>query len=184
MTRELSTELLAAVRAPIVRPFMAAHLDYPAGAVRVCSLPTSVTIGGQVYYGTGAMGEISAIEAGAEARSYGFTLALSGIPGDWAAYLRSQDVQGRAVTITLGLCDEGYAVIGTRTIAVGRMDTQDVQVGERTAVVVACESIAVDWERARIRRYTDADHRARQAGDGFFKYIAAMESIELSWGFA
>ena len=79
MTRELSTGC-SPPSAPVVRPFMAAHLDYPDGAVRVRSLPTSVTIGGQTYYGTGVWGEISAIEAGAEARSYGFTLALSGIP--------------------------------------------------------------------------------------------------------
>lgn len=181
--RDADTALIEASTAHIVRPFMAVDLDYPDGAVRLCSLPHQITIGGNVYYGSGAMGEISALEEGAENRSYGFTLSLSGIPGNWAEYLRGQDVQGRLVTVMIGFVDATYAnVIGTQIITVGRMDTQDVQAGKTTAVLVSCESIAVDWERARVRRCTDIDHRARHPTDGFFKYQAAMENLSLSWG--
>jgi len=182
MTRPAASTMIAAARQPVVRPFMAAELDYPAGTVRVCSLPMPVTIGGQVYHGTGVMGEISALEEGAENRSYGFTLQLSGIPGNWAEYLRTQDVQGRLVTVYLGFVNEGHELIGAEIITVGRMDTQDVQAGATTAVLVSCESIGVDWERARVRRCTDADHRAHNPDDGFFKYQAAMENITLTWG--
>ena len=71
---------------------------------------------------------------------------------------------------------------GSEIVTVGRMDTQDVLAGSTTAVVVSCESIQVDWERARVRRCTDVDHRARHPADGFFRYVAAMENINLSWG--
>jgi hypothetical protein len=182
MTRPAAAPLIAAAKQPTVRPFMAADLDYPAGPVRLCSLPTPIQIDGDTYHGTGAMGEISPIEEGAENRSYGFTLQLSGIPGNWAEYLRTQDVQGRMVTVRLGFVDDDHQVIGSEIIAVGRMDTQDVQAGATTAVLVSCEGIGVDWERARVRRCTDADHRARHPSDGFFKYQAAMENLTLSWG--
>lgn len=182
MTRPAAPPLITAAKQPKVRPFMAAFLDYPAGAVRLCSLPMPIQIDGDTYYGTGAMGEISPLEEGAENRSYGFTLQLSGIPGNWAEYLRGQDVQGRMVTVRLGFVDEQYDVIGSEIITVGRMDTQDVQAGATTAVLVSCEGIGVDWERARVRRCTDADHRARHPTDGFFKYQAAMENLILSWG--
>lgn len=182
MTRPASSTLLTAARQPVVRPFMACFLDYPAGPVRLCSLPSPVVIDGQTYYGTGVMGEISALEEGAENRSYGFTLSLSGIPGNWAEYLLTQDVQGRMVKVWLGFCDEQHQVIGAEVITVGRMDTQDVQAGATTAVLVSCEGIGVDWERARVRRCTDADHRARHPTDGFFKYQAAMENLDLRWG--
>ena len=128
------------------------------------------------------LGEISALEEGSENRSYGFTLQLSGIPGNWASYLRGQDVQGRMVTVRLGFVDAAHTVIGSEIITVGRMDTQDVQAGATTAVLVSCESIAVDWERARVRRCTHIDHSTRHPTDGFFKYQAAMENINLSWG--
>ena len=58
--------------------------------MRLCSLPLQATFGGLTFYGTGAMGEISALEEGGENRSYGFSLSLSGIPGNWLDYLRSQ----------------------------------------------------------------------------------------------
>lgn len=182
MTRPASDALIAAASAHQVRPFFAVELLYPAGPVRLCSLPLPVTIGGQVYQGTGALGEISALEEGSENRSYGFTLQLSGIPGNWAEYLRSQDVQGGLVTVHLGFVNAQHTVIGTHVITVGRMDTQDVQAGATTAVLVSCESIGVDWERARARYCTDADQRAQHPTDGFFRYQAALENQVLTWG--
>lgn len=184
MTRAAPAELIAAFKAPVVRPFMAVLLDYPGGPVRLTSLPrgTTLALDGQQWHGTGVMGQISALEEGAENRSYGFTLALAGIPGDWGSYLRGQDVQGRRVRVYLGAVDAQYNVIGVQTIKVGRMDTQDVQAGATTGILLTCEDILIDWERARVRRCTDVDHRARHPGDGFFKYTAALENLVLSWG--
>jgi hypothetical protein len=42
--------------------------------------------------------------------------------------------------------------------------------------------VLVDWERARVRRCTDVDHRTRYPTDGFFKYVAALENQTLAWG--
>jgi hypothetical protein len=183
VTRPLATDQIEAVTATVVRPFMAVEMDYPSGFVRLCSLPVSVVIDGDTYYGTGVMGEISPLEEGAENRSYGFTLTLCGIPGSWSEYLRGQDVQGRKVRVMMGFCDATHNVIGDPVIiTVGRMDTQDVRAGKNTDVTVSCEDIRVDWERARVRLATDADHQAKHPGDTFFKYVAAMENIDLSWG--
>ena len=181
MSRDAPAALIEGFQQPVVRPFLAAFLDYPAGPVRLTTLPRGqvTMIDGEVWHGAGALGQISAIEDGAESRSYGFTLSLSGIPGDWAAYLRGQDVQGRRVRIYLGLADEAWNVVATQLVKVGRMDTQDVQVAEQTAVVVTCEDVMVDWERPRVRRCTDVDHQTRHPGDGFFKYVAALQNIIL-----
>jgi hypothetical protein len=187
MSRDTTPDIIAAATAPIVRPFVAVEMLYPDGPVRVTSLDRIVSIespstGMQAdWYGT-PLGEISAIEEGAEDKSYGFTLSLSGIPGNWSTYLRTQDVQGRGVSVLLGFVDRLYNVIGTQVITVGFMDAQDVQAGETTAVVVSCESIQADWARARVRRYTDVDHQQRHPGDNFFKYVAALENQTLRWG--
>lgn len=183
MTRTASPELLAAAKSDVVRPFTAVELAYPAGPVRLCSLPLPITFGGLTFHGSGAMGEISALEEGGENRSYGFSLSLSGIPGNWLEYLRSQDVQGRTVRVWLGFVDARHQVIGTpQIIAVGRMDTQDVRAGQTTSVTVSCESIAVDWERARVSYVTNVDQQAKHPGDRIFEYVAAMENMVLTWG--
>ena len=184
MTRPAAPGFVAAAMAPTVRPFYAAELLYPDGPVRLCSLPQGLTvlIDGQTYHGTGVMGRVTQLEEGSENRSYGFALDLSGIPGNWAEYLRGQDVQGGLVTIRMGLCDDQWRVIGSEVITVGRMDTQDVQAGAETWVRVNCEGPNVDWERARVRRATDIDQQQRHPGDQFFKFVAAMENLTIPWG--
>lgn len=187
MTRQASPAIITAATSDVVRPFVAVELLYPEGPVRVTSLDREVTItspsSGQPaqWYGL-PMGELSAIQEGTENRSYGFTISLSGIPGNWGEYLRSQDVQGRPATVLFGFVDRLYNVVGTQIITVARMDAQDVQAGQTTAVIVSCESIQVDWERARVRRYTDVDHQQRHPGDTFLKFTAALENQTLLWG--
>lgn len=184
MTRPALPALLDAARAPLVRPFLAAELLYPDGPVRLCSLPVgrTVLVDGHTYHGTGVLGRITELEEGAENRSYGFALELSAIPGNWAEYLRAQDVQGGLVTIRMGFCADDWSVIASEIVTVGRMDTQDVQAGATTYVRVNCEGPNVDWERPRVRRATDIDQQTRYPGDRFFKFTAAMRNFRESWG--
>lgn len=181
--RTASTAFLDAANNATVSPFFAAELMYPDGPVRVTSLPQNITHAGNVWYGTGVLGELSPLEEGNENRSYGFELTLSGIPGDWSAYLRGQDVQGGLVTIMLGFVNpETWSVLALETITVGRMDTQDVVSGETTAVKVVCEGPGVDWERPRVRRATNVDQQTRAPGDTFFRFAPAMRDFREEWG--
>ena len=192
-----SPAFVAAARSHTARPFLAAELMYPRGPVRVTNLDRAVTLTSPhtglpaQFFGVGLMGESSKIEEGGEDRSYGFTLALSGIGNtitvdgatqSMSEYLRAQDVQGRPYALIFGLLDRLYNVTATDVIQLGRMDTQDVQAGDTTAVVVSCESIQVDWERPHPRHYTDTDQQTRHPGDKFLEYIAALENMDLPWG--
>ncbi len=182
MSRDAPAELIDGFRQPVVRPFLAVELSYPAGVVRLTTLPrgSQVMIDGHTWHGAGVLGQIGALTDGAESRSYGFTLSLSGIPGDWGAYLRAQDVQGRRVRVWLGSANAAWQPVATQLIKVGRMDTQDVLVNaDTTAVLVTCEDILVDWERPRVRRCTDVDHQSRHPGDGVFKFVSALQNIIL-----
>jgi hypothetical protein len=183
MTRAAPPEMTAATLLGTVSPGFAVEVQYPDGPVRVTSLPVPITFNSQTWSGTGAMGRISQLEEGAENRSYGFSLDLSGIPGNWAEYLRGQDPHGGLVTIWLGFVDAAWALIATpEIITVGRIDTQDVQAGETTFVRVSCEGPGVDWERARVRRCTDVDQTQRYPGDRFFMFTAAMRNFREQWG--
>ncbi len=183
MSRDIHPATAQAGLGDVVRPFLTIEMDYPDGMVRASTLQESIVIEGQTYYGMGVLGTLSPVQEGAESRSYGVTASIAGIPGNFAAYLQGQDVQGRTAVIRMGLMDHSYAVVGAMvTIFVGRMDTQDVSAGKNTAIEVAIESLLIDWERARIRRYTDVDQQAVYPGDRGLEYMSALQNMTLSWG--
>jgi hypothetical protein len=64
----------------------------------------------------------------------------------------------------------------------GRMDEPVVTVGRTADIQLALENRFADWDRPRLRMYTDADQQARHPGDKFFEYVAAMESTSIVWG--
>lgn len=183
MSRVIHPATAAAAMGDVVRPFLSIEMDYPDGMVRATSLQETVELGGHTYYGMGVLGELSGIQEGSESRSYGVTASLSGIPGNFAAYLQSQDVQGRAATIRLGLLNHAYELQGDMVVIfVGRMDTQDITAGKSTSIDVAIESLLIDWERARVRRYTDVDQQAVYPGDRGLEYVSALQNMDLRWG--
>lgn len=183
MTREIHPATLAAALGNVVCPFLAIAMDYPDGMVRASTLDRDIDIGGHTYFGMGTVGSLSPVQEGAESRSYGVNASISGIPGNFSAYLQSQDVQGRKATIQIGLMSPAYEIVGEMvTIFVGRMDTQDVSAGTNTSIEVAIESLLIDWERARVRRYTDVDQQAVYSGDRGFEYTASLANMTLVWG--
>jgi hypothetical protein len=183
MTRAAPPEMIAASLKGTVSPAFAVECTYPDGPVRLCSLPYPVTIEGNAFDPGAGLGAISRIEQGAENRSYGFTLNLTGIPATFAAYLREQDPHGGRVTVWFLLVNsETHALIGARRIRTGRMDTQDVTAGDTLSVSVQVEAFNLDWARPRIERYTDQSQRDRAPGDRFFKYVSAIPNMSLAWG--
>lgn len=187
MSRDLTTAEVALVTGHNVPSFGAAEISYADGFVRLCSLPvreisllSAMTGGQETFYGCGSMGAVSSMQAGAEARSYGITLTLSGIPGNWASYLRTQDVQGRPIRVYRGFCDRLYVPRLFRSVWVGRGDTQTCRVGgDATDVTISAENVLIDWERGRVRHYTDVDQQSRYPGDLFMQYMAALENMVL-----
>lgn len=181
----LTAELAEVSRSPHVRPFSLVVLDMPDGMTRCTSLPFNIVLDGHTYAGLGVLGSLSEITEGAEARSYGAKLTLTGIPLEFAEYLAAQRVRGRSCELWQGFADVNHRIIGEPfPVFTGRMDTLDVQVGQSTSVEIAAESILIDWERARVRRFTPSDQRAHYPGDKGFDHVARMTNLEIQWGVA
>lgn len=183
MSRTANTDAIAAGQGDVVRPFLVVELDYPDGPVRTTSLQQTIALDGHTYYGMGVMGQVGDVQEGSESKSFGLVVSVSGVPGDFSAYLQAQDVQGRRAVIRLGFLDGGNQVVGELiTVFVGVMDTQDLKVGDTTSIEVAIESLLIDWERARVRYYTDADQQAEYPGDRGFEYVSSLQNLTLKWG--
>lgn len=181
--RDLDDIAEAESRKERLRPFSAVELDYPDGIVRLSFLPFDIIIDGHRFTGAGDLGAISMVTEGAEQKSYGVTITLSGIPSVRTDYLLKQDIQGRLAKIWMGFLDENHQLIGKPIIIfVGRMDTQMLKVGKTTDIEVTVESLFIDWQRAKVRRFTNEDQTAIYPDDKGFEFVSAVADMEIIWG--
>lgn len=181
--RTMTPAVLAAVQAEVVVRTAAVELDFPSGVVRLNGSPADIAIAGETYLGIGGLGGISASEESAELRSYGLTLQLSGIPRDAVALALAETYQGRRATVWEVLFHrDAYTVLADPVIVFrGRMDTMKVTLGATATVVVSCENRLSDWERPRLRRYTDEDQQDLHPGDRGFGFVSATADKEIVW---
>jgi hypothetical protein len=182
MSRGLASANLTAIGGEIVAPAFAVELDFASGIARWNGTLQDLVIGGQTFLGVGALGGISAIEEGAETRAYGITVGITGIPRDAVALALTQEYQGRPATVWAMQLDEGGGIIGTPAIIFrGRMDQLNVELGERATVTARLENRLADWDRPRLRRYTDEDQQRAFPGDLGFQYLTSTTDADIVW---
>lgn len=183
MSRGLTVAAQAAVSAETAVRSIAVALDFPSGVARWNSSPMDITIGGETFFGVGALGTISAAEEGIELRSYGMSVGITGIPRDAVALALGQAYQGRAGTVWEVILDRDTwrPVADPIVIFRGRMDQMDITLGKMAEVSVKLENRLTDWERPKIVRYTDADQRKRDPNDGSFRFLPATTEKEIIW---
>lgn len=181
-TYGLTGALAATFDETVVRS-LAVALDFPSGVARWNSSPMDITIGGETFFGVGALGTISAAEEGIELRSYGMSVGITGIPRDAVALALGQAYQGRAGTVWEVILDRDTwrPVADPIVIFRGRMDQMDITLGKMAEVSVKLENRLTDWERPKIVRYTDADQRKRDPNDGSFRFLPATTEKEIIW---
>ena len=57
-----------------------------------------------------------------------------------------------------------------------------MKIGRETSVSIAGESAMIDWQRPRLRRFTDADQKAVYPNDRGLEHVAEVANKELVWG--
>lgn len=182
MSRDLAAANLTAVNAEIVYPIYAVALDFVSGVARWNGSLRDLVISGNTFTGLGALGNISVIEEGAETRAYGITVGITGIPRDAVALALTQEYQGRPATVWAIQTDEGGTIIGTPQIVFrGRMDQLTIQLGDMASVTARLENRLADWDRPRVRRYTQEDQQRTFRTDLGFQYLTATVDADIVW---
>lgn len=183
MARDISAVTAAAGKAPVARPVFLVRLNFVSGVVRAASTPFDIAHEGETYLGLGALGAISAVQEGAELQSYAVQLTLTGIPSDLVSIALADQYQGREAKVWLALLDEQHRVVGTPLLIFrGRMDTMDLELGETATMTLTVQSRLGDWERPRIRRYSNEDQQAEYPGDRGLEYVSQMAEKTIYWG--
>ncbi len=183
MGRTVTAAAKTESQAGVARPIALVKLEFDSGSLRLWSGRGDITFNSEVYQGVGHLGELSAIEEGAEARAFGVAMKLSAIPASHISIALIEDVQGRPASVWLGFLDDNYVLVGDPVLVFkGRMDTIDVEIGDTATLFLTAESRLADWQRPRIRRYTAAQQEERFPGDKGFEFVSDTVEKEIVWG--
>lgn len=172
----------------IVRRVYFARLDYESAPLLVTSAPFNISFDwnedsvDEVFLGVGEYGGMSEIEEGAEIQSYSIQLELNGVPGPALSRALGEHYQNRDCRIWRGFLDEGHRLVDVPDLVFrGRMDTQIIDM-QKGSISLNVNSRLMDWERSRIRRYTNEDQQQEYPGDKFFEFVPQMVDKQLRWG--
>lgn len=141
-----------------------------------------LSVSGTTYFGTKGLGSIEAIqETPAEVRQLAFT--LSGVPSTRVALVLTEPVQGKLVTIKLGIFDPStYRLLDVRTRWAGRLDVMTIDDGGATSTVkVTAEHAGIDLSRPGNSLYTDAEQQRLHAGDFAFQFLNDQVEQRIVW---
>lgn len=184
MSRDLTSAAETASLAAHAIVILFVELDCQSGFVRICSADRSLTFDSMTFTGIGDLGKIAPFGESTDLSVDGITLSVTGIPSTYIDIAMAENVQGRSARLWLGFLDTAtYALIADPVLLHrGRMDTMDIALGETCTVSVRIENRFADWDRARVRRYTHADQKARFPADKGFEFVAQTTEREIVWG--
>lgn len=186
MSRDATAGVLTSFEQPVLRPIIFVELDYPSGFVRVNSADRTFSFdsgsGVVDFLGVGQLGSISAVGETTELQASKMSFTLTGIPQS-SISAAFEKAQGRRAKMWLGSLDSSYAIIADPVLLfVGLIDNSTIDIGVIGTVTVNVNNRFIEWQREKIRRYTDADQQAEFPGDKFFQYIVQAVEKEIIWG--
>ena len=184
MSRGVAAANTAAAAAEVFRPVWFLELEFDGGTTRYCGWPTDITWGGNTWTGAGNLGSLSVIDERTDLQAERIMARLSGINSALVSVALQEHVQGRDAAVYLGLMDAAHALVATpHQVFSGRMNTmQMVDIGATATIELAIDGRLADWQRPRVRRYTNADQQNRFADDKGFEFVSQMVEKSIVWG--
>lgn len=176
----LDAPTLAALDAAHVTQLMLIDMEFDSGTQYLTTAPHDVAWNGHTYVSAQGVGSIDAVvETDTEARGLAFT--LSGVPGSAIAGALTEPIQGRKVTLRLGIVD-GTTLRVDPNIWSGYLDVMTVDdTAESPTIRVTAEHASIAWQQPSGRLFSDADQQAAHAGDKFFEYAAKVAEATIVW---
>ena len=137
----------------------------------------------QPFFSVGALGTVSPVEEGAELQAYTVAVSLCGINDSLIAVAQQEHIQGRRAKIYLALLDDNSNIVGMPLLLfAGRIDSMQWQAGNNPSITLSVKNPLADWERNKLRRYTDSDQKNIFPEDNFFEYLNSISDRSLTWG--
>ena len=187
MSRDFPTNVADALVAQHVATVTFVKLEFASATLYLHNSIGTYTWESQDWLGVGDLGDISAIEEGAEISPYKITLSLSGIDSTISNAALNEDYYMRPVTLYIGALDADDDLLADPTeVWAGFMDLMTVSLGEQGGdeIALIAESELAKFDRASNLKYTDANQQAVHSGDLFFGFLKDIEGAKIQWGTA
>lgn len=184
MSRSLTSGMVSAVTADLVRPILLVQCAFDSGNLNLWNGIGDLTVDSVDYVGAGTLLQIGEIAETSELAANGLTVALSGVTEPLISKARDEDYQGRELKVLMGAMDDTNSVIADPVIIFsGFMDTMVINDGSETATIqVSVENRLIEFERNRVRRYTAEDQKIDYPNDKGLEFVAEIAEKEIAWG--
>lgn len=186
MSRQMSSGMLTAIQAGLLRPAVFVQAQFLTGTVFIWTGYGTITWNSQNWSGIGDLLSISTIEEGATVDARGILISLSGINNALLADCLQEFQVGAPVVVYLGLFNNASppGLIDAPVVSwAGRMDQATVDVGADQAIIsIAVESKLLLNNVGVDRRYSADDSAILGSGDQAFRFVTSFAAQSLTWG--
>lgn len=185
MARNLTPEMVTAVQAGTVRPFLMAKIETGGGDVRVWSGLGDLVFNSETYIGTGEFGSVSPVNESDQLKVSGINFQLTGIPGSIVSSALNDMKHGKSAQLWIAFFDEatGNIVDDPYELFAGVTDIPSLSEGPETSTLsVSAVNRLAELERKRERRYTKEDQVLTDPTDLGFDMVPALQDMEILFG--
>lgn len=185
MSKTLTTTNANVLDDSVIVPVHFIKIEYLSGTLFLNTSDRDIVFDGETYVGGSGIANISSIEESQELQATGIRLTVSGVSVSNVSIALTENFKNVDATLYLGFLNSTNYTLHDDPFVIfkGKVDTQDLQVDEETAtIVIEIENRLIDWERPRIKRYTNNDQQKKYPGDRGLEFIQELVEKELFWG--
>ena len=184
MSRSLSASMASAVSDSDLKPVILIEAQFDSGFLYLWNGIGNLDWNSQVWLGVGAIMDVSPIEESSDLKATGVKVSITGIPSSYISLTFDEEYQGRGLIVRFALLDSNNSIIADPFILFsGRMDVMSIaESGESSVIEITVENRLIDFERPKIRRYTDQDQKIDHPSDKGLEFVTSIQDKEIIWG--
>lgn len=180
----LSMTVAQAMSQPDVVVAFAVEIFFDSGVSRVHSGVGQIMINGNVYEGTGALGQVSSIPEENSTSPTSIQLTLCGLDSSMISITLNEKVVNKLVNCYIAVFDDTMQQLAYNVIYKGSITQTALIAGEEGAVSYTVSNIFQNWSKGLPNRYTDESQQRMNSGDRIFRYVGQMSERSIYWGSA
>ena len=177
-------DMIAALNQPHVSALYALKLDLVSGMSRLHSGLGELVLGGEVYYGVGALGAVSPQKEQISTSPTKLSVTLTGLDNSLLAEVMRERIVDRMAWLYLVVIGPAEVPLKACLQFKGRIAQTPVKAGKTNTIQLSVSNIFESWKQGLPYRCTDESHQRLYPGDRFFRYQDQMANREIHWGSA